>query len=249
MTSRKTFYIPLIVFLVTLLLGLTAARLIEQSEVAEKKELVRDIAETEAVILGEQLDRSLFATFALRAIINERGGAIENFNALAKEMLRLYGGITNLQLAPQAVVTQIYPLEGNEEAIGDDLLKDPKRRPGALKTIRSKKLTLTGPLNLVQGGTAVIGRLPVFLSNDDDKFWGFTIALITIKDFLAAVKLERLEDNGLNYELWRIEPGKTEKQIFGRSSQQGLDDTDPRCSQLAVATPRKSGPLCPRRGT
>ena len=109
-------------------------------------------------------------------------GEIQNFDALADNIIANYGGISSLQLAPQGIVTQIYPLEGNEKAIGHNLLKDPARRTEALKTIQSRKLTLAGPFELIQGGKAVIGRLPVFSADKDgtDNFWGFTIVLILI---------------------------------------------------------------------
>ncbi len=57
-------------------------------------------------------------------------------------------------LAPNGVVTQIYPLAGNEAAIGHDLLNDPRRRTEARAAIESRKLTLAGPFRLIQGGIA-----------------------------------------------------------------------------------------------
>lgn len=99
---------------------------------------------TEAALIETQLQRSLTATFALASIIREKQGTIEDFDALAKEMLKQYGGITNLQLAPDGVVSQIYPLSGNKEAICHDLLNDPERRQDALKTIKNIPARVTG---------------------------------------------------------------------------------------------------------
>ena len=88
---------------------------------------------------------------------------VDRPDPIATEMINNYRGISNLQLAPNGVVTQIYPLGGNEAAIGHDLLNDPRRRIEAQAAIESRKLTLAGPFTLVQRGMGVIGRLPVFV--------------------------------------------------------------------------------------
>jgi len=96
-------------------------------------------------------------------------------------------GVSNLQLAPGGVITHIYPLAGNEAAIGQDILKDDKRRNDAIQAVEDRELTLAGPFELLQGGTAVIGRNPVYLSQSDgtERLWGFTSALILMEDLLG----------------------------------------------------------------
>jgi sensor domain CHASE-containing protein len=85
--------------------------------------------------------------------------------------------VVNLQLAPQGVVRLMWPLKGNEAAIGLDQLRDPVRRPAALKTIASGKMTMQGPMMLKQGFLGVIPRLPIFIANVTDPMetfgWAF----------------------------------------------------------------------------
>jgi len=98
-----------------------------------------------------------------------------NFDSLAKELIDHYGGIINMQLAPNGIVKQISPLEGYQKALGQDLNKNPYAR----LAIQSKELTLEGPIELAQGGVAVLGRYPVYLPNletGEEEFWGFSIA-------------------------------------------------------------------------
>lgn len=161
-------------------------------------------------------------------------------------MLVLYGGVTNLQLAPDGIVTQIYPLKGNEEAIGHNLLQDPERRRDALLTIKSKKLTVAGPLDLVQGGKAVIGRLPVFLGEDNKDFWGFTIVLIKMDQFYKTVHLDQLKKNNLQYELWSKDAESGNREVFGRSSKEKLNK--PVTASIAVPNGQWRLSLAPDQG-
>lgn len=55
----------------------------------------------------------------------------------------------------------VYPLAGNEAAIGFDLLNHPIQ--GAM-TRPMLETELAGPVELVQGGTALIHRVPILLT-------------------------------------------------------------------------------------
>jgi len=52
-------------------------------------------------------------------------------------------------LAPNAVVDYINQIQGNEGAMGHDLLNDPKRREDTLKSIYNNHLFFSGPLTLI----------------------------------------------------------------------------------------------------
>lgn len=97
-------------------------------------------------------------------MIEADGGAWldSHFVPIAETVLLRYRGISNFDIAPFAVVKYKVPLKGNEGAIGHAQLSDPKRINATLKTIRAQKAILDGPLKLMQGGTAVIARYPVF---------------------------------------------------------------------------------------
>ena len=112
----------------------------------------------------------------------------EEFIAYTDELLKDVDGVRSVQLAPDAVVTYINPLKGNEAALGHDLLADPARREAAERAIRERHFVVAGPVELRQGGFALIGRLPIFLPLADDekseRFWGFSIILIDLAPLL-----------------------------------------------------------------
>ena len=73
--------------------------------------------------------------------------------------------IQSLQLAPNGVVTDIYPLEGNE-AGKIDLLHDKLRGKITRYGIENKRIVFQGPFKLKQGGSGIAVRNPIFLTNE-----------------------------------------------------------------------------------
>jgi two-component system, cell cycle sensor histidine kinase and response regulator CckA len=176
---------------------------------ADERQAAAHAAAGSAFGIEQQLSRSLSATYALASIIRQHG-AVDGFEALAAEMLPLYGGLSSLQLAPGGVVRQIYPLVGNEPAMGHDLLRDPDRRFQARAAIDSRQLTVAGPFELRQGGVGLVGRLAVFLPDaaapGGEELWGLVTVVISVQDLLGAAQLRRLTDAGYLYELTRLDP-------------------------------------------
>ena len=225
MTKLRPLILSSVVFFLVLGVAGSIIYFSEQHRGEQQRKTLREIGTAQARLLERQLDRSLSSTFALASILRQNG-KIDNFDALAAEIIKSYGGIGNLQLASNGVVTQIFPLAGNESAIGHDLLNDPERRTEALAAIESRKLTLAGPFRLIQGGVAVIGRLPVFIPDGagGERFWGFTIALIPLPNLLEASNLTRLVEQDYSYELSRIDPDSGRRVMFARSTDTDLQD-------------------------
>ncbi|MBI2314030.1 MAG: PAS domain S-box protein [Betaproteobacteria bacterium] len=200
--------------------------LAENMRVEAKRKIAYDIADDHGRELQKQLDHSLSATYALAAVLRQGNGKIDHFETLAGEMLALYPGVSSLQLAPNGVVSQVVPRAGNEPVIGHDLLKDPDRNKEALAAIKTGKLTLAGPFDLIQGGIGIVGRLPVFLPDRDnqDRFWGFAIALIRIEDLASAARVQQLSDEHYRYELSLMRFDTGQRLILDTSALTGLAD-------------------------
>ncbi len=198
MSSRNKFLSTAAVFILTFSIFSAFHYTVDRIRLTSLRNAVTEIGIAQAHSISMQLNHSLSATSAI-AIFLQQNGEIKNFDLLAEDIISQYGGISNLQLAPDAIVKQIYPLKGNEPAIGHDLLNDPKRRIEVLKAIESRKLTLAGPFELIQGGTAVIGRYPVYIDKGSkpgkDKFWGLSIVLIKLSELLKASVIGSLVTN------------------------------------------------------
>jgi sensor domain CHASE-containing protein len=222
MLANRLFIRVAFIFLLSLSLGSLLIYLLETKREFESRATATLIATSHAKSLEKQLSRSLSATYALASILKQNK-SIPNFDILAQDLIDRYGGITNLQLAPNGIVKQIFPLEGNQRAIGHDL----NNIPYAIAAKQSKKLTLEGPIELLQGGIAVLGRYPVFLPNaktGEEDFWGFTTALIKLSNLLEAVDIHGLISKNYYFELSRLDPENGQGAVFSKSPNDAFDN-------------------------
>ncbi|MBM2816774.1 MAG: hypothetical protein HW421_3536 [Ignavibacteria bacterium] len=215
---KRNILISTLIFIVVFVGVYFFAEQLKQKEILEHMQEATKLSANIAFNIQQQLSTSLSATKALGALIKQHG-YIQDFPHLASEMIQIYTGIGSLQLAPKGVVSEIYPLKGNENATGD-LLNDPKRKTECWKAINTGQLTLAGPYELKQGGIGIIGRFPVFIDGIDGKkeFWGFTIAVIYLDDILNKSGLHHLDSSGYYYKLWRIHPDSGKAQTFASNS-------------------------------
>jgi sensor domain CHASE-containing protein len=167
-----------IVFLVAAALSGVIVWQLEQHALQDERARAARQANDHAHAIEHSIDHTLSAAVALAALVRQGNGSIPDFEATAGKMLPFYPGISELALAPGGVVRNVAPMSGNEKAVGLDLLRFPAQRKESLLARDSGRLTLAGPLELVQGGTGVVGRLPVFLEDGrgHSVFWGFTLS-------------------------------------------------------------------------
>lgn len=219
--------LAIILFIALLGIGAVLAKLFEdRSRNNERLELNR-VGITASSAIRANLDHLLFPTEALATIIGLDPLITESrFDSIASDFISTFGSIDSLQLAPNGVVSNIYPLEGNESIIGHDVLEDPLYRDGALSAIKSKSLTLSGPIELGEGRFAVIGHSPVYVPDNSGKeqFWGFTIAVIPLPALLEALGLGQLTGQGYMYEISRVIPETGERQIFASGAEEQLSN-------------------------
>jgi len=218
--------VPLVVFLIAATLATTLIAYLEQGRLHHRRVEVSVLARDHAQAFLQHIERSMSVTYTLAALVRHGRGAVPEFDAVADQMLPFYPGVASLQLAPNGVVRHIVPLAGNEGAIGHNLLRDPARNKEAFLARDTGRLTLAGPLTLVQGGEAAVARLPVFLDNSEGQrsFWGFVSVIMRFPETLAGARLSQLAEKGIDYELWRIEPDSKQKKIIAASASSALVD-------------------------
>jgi len=134
-----------------------------------------------------QLVRGLVSVVATEPDIDQA-----RFSSLVSSLFVTQNQLINVAAAPDLVVSLIYPLRGNEAALGLDYNKNPAQRAAALQARDTKQLVLAGPVDLVQGGTGFIGRFPVFIDRPDGElgFWGMVSTVIDAKKLYHASGLD-----------------------------------------------------------
>jgi sensor domain CHASE-containing protein len=93
-------------------------------------------------------------------------------------------GIRNFALAPAGVNRYVYPMQGNEEVIGHNLIDDPRPNVNTdiQRTLESSHIVLSGPYQLRQGGLGLVARKAVFLQN---QFWGLATMVVDVPPLLV----------------------------------------------------------------
>ena len=196
---KKKTLVPLIVFL----LGMCLVGLIVYKTDAIEKEQKRTTAQLNATTYGERIKNEITngieVTDTLQQILISENGEINYFNTIAKNIMS--DSIESIQLAPNGVVTDIYPAEGNE-AGKIDLLHDKDRREISCYARDNHTLITQGPFELKQGGYGIAVRNPVYLNdeNGQEYFWGFTIVILRVPDIFSD-SINALSDFGYEYKL------------------------------------------------
>lgn len=164
---------------------------------------MRTITELNAMTYAERmtsdLNMGISITESLQEILISENGKIDNFPQVAEDLMT--DAIQSIQIAPNGVITDIYPEAGNE-AGKIDLINDPDRGE-ICRYGRDNNLTiLQGPFQLKQGGMGIVIRTPVYLSDADGAsyFWGFTIVIIRVPDIFSD-SVQALTGFGYDYRL------------------------------------------------
>lgn len=190
---------PVVIFIIgCIILG----TILIQTRKANQQQ-VRTITQLNAMTYAERimsdLNNGIGITNSLQEILVSQNGHIANFPQVAADLMN--DSIQSIQLAPDGVVTDIYPEAGNE-AGKIDLIHDEAR--GEISRYgRDHDLTIMqGPFPLNQGGTGIAIRNPVYLKNEDGEryFWGFTIAIIRVPEIFSN-SVEALTSFGYDYRL------------------------------------------------
>jgi len=198
-----------------LLVGAVLVSLRQRLEKIEHRRVAADIASAAAFALEQQLTGSLAAPHALAAVVRHDGDP-HDFDRIASDLLPLYPGIDSLQLAPGGVLRRIHPLAGNEAALGLDLARDPLHAPAVAAARATRRLVLSGPFPLKQGGVGLAGRVAVYVRGPaGEAYWGLAAAVIRLPRLLETARLRSLVDQGYDYRLLRRDASGAEEVIDG----------------------------------
>ena len=196
----------------------------------EKEEKLKAVYAAESTVsrVKSQLNRYLAESELVKNII-ESGYDIdgEKFSILSQMMQDKQNVIEAHELAKDGIVSHIYPMKGNEEAMGLNMLEHPDRKKEANLAKTSGQYTIAGPFPLVQGGNGALLFDPVYVKDEagEDTFWGFSILVLNWDHFMEEVETYKLEDASYQYLIWKngTEPG--EKLTIAQSEKFSFKDT------------------------
>lgn len=202
--------------------------IINQSQERREKLKATYTAESTVSRVESQLSKYLAESDLMKRIV-EKEYDIDNeqFDKLVELMQEDEDVIEARELAEDGVVSRIYPMEGNEAAMGLDMLQNPARKKEARLARISGEYTIAGPYELVQGGTGALLFDPAYITdqNGEEKFWGFSILVMNWDNFIQEVELEKLEEAGYDYQIWKKDLYTGEKIVIDESENSNLNNS------------------------
>ncbi|MFR2180014.1 MAG: ATP-binding protein [Blautia obeum] len=210
------YIVGLIAFLTALIVGVFLLHNLEKDE----KTTGKYMAQITEKRVRARLDQYSMLSALLGNYISAGENLDENtFSELAEKIPNEDGVIKAFELAPEGIVTDIYPKQGNEGAFGLDMLQEHERKKDAILARDSGKYTIGGPYQLKQGGTGALLFNPVYQDNNSEQgeFWGFVILVIDWERFIGEINLDYLSDADFCYRIWTYDRGSRDKIILAES--------------------------------
>lgn len=145
--------------------------------------------------LESELNASIYRSWGMLSYITAHPESTSaDWLALSDELLRSASHIRNIAIAPNNIITYVYPLLGNEAVVGLDYRTIPEQYASVERAMASKDMIVAGPVDLRQGGVGIITRTPIFVNEDSQtRYWGMVSIVIDIKSLFDAVQLPQLQ--------------------------------------------------------
>ena len=196
---KKRFIVPAVVFILGMcaLIGTIYVVGEDQEQQNRTKATLNAMTYTER-IYGELME-GIGVTDTLKQVVISGDGNINKFYDIAANMMD--DSIQSIQIAPNGVVTEIYPEDVNESG-KIDLINDGDRGEISRYARDNDTVIMQGPFELKQGGYGIAVRNPVYLKDENGQksFWGFTIVILKVPEIFSD-SVEALSNFGYKYSL------------------------------------------------
>ncbi len=119
--------------------------------------------------------------------------------------------VRNIGILEDTTIRWAYPVEENKDAIGVDLSQIPGQSEAVLRVKNNLETLFQGPVDLVQGGSGIIVRMPLLKR---DTYWGMVSIVLRAEKALEFID-DFAEQNQVAYLITR--PDKPDDIIYGQS--------------------------------
>ena len=196
---KKRFIVPVVVFILGMCALIGTIYVVGESQEQQNRTNAKLNAMTYTERIYGELMEGIGVTDTLKQVVISGDGNINKFYDIAENMMD--DSIQSIQIAPNGVVTEIYPKEGNESG-KIDLIKDSDRGEISRYARDNDTVIMQGTFELKQGGYGIAVRNPVYLENENGQksFWGFTIVILKVPEIFSE-SVEALSNFGFKYSL------------------------------------------------
>lgn len=147
----------------------------------QRQQLAQQLALVRANIESE-LNANIFLADSLATIItvNPQSGP-QDWKKLTETLFLKASSLRNIAIAPNNIISFVYPLQGNEAALGLDFRQLPEQFLTVELARERQEIFIAGPQKLIQGGNGVIARMPIFTDPPlNSQYWGTCSVVVDI---------------------------------------------------------------------
>ena len=229
---RAAFFWPLILWIVLTSLALVLTFAIRVRETHESEIAAKITADQVSRRLESYVTARLNTLWQLVDVVPPKvGGSDTAFVSYASMIIEHLGGFQALNwIDSDLIIRSIVPQEGNQQALNRHLLEHP--HPSVPITIehalKTKRLAVTPPVELLQGGLGIASYLPVY--SNEGRFLGMINGVFRITEMVEETLAEPELFN--QYELAILDSDRT---ILYKS----VGDLVPDTSEIVIEQPMK----------
>lgn len=142
------------------------------------------------------VNSEVFLADSLATLISfNADSTFEQWEQVAEQLTNKTEHIRNIAVAPNDIVTFVYPMHENERVIGTDFRDHPNQWQTVQEARIAQRIIIAGPLELVQGGTAIIARVPIFSDAPrNSQYWGTCSIVLDVMNLFRHAGVDDLPD-------------------------------------------------------
>ncbi|ANU38211.1 Diguanylate cyclase DosC [Vibrio scophthalmi] len=190
-------YKLVIIIIMTTILAVSGVVLIERinaeyndRQLKERNEKIKQ----QLALLRFELESALINDIYLTSTLGDI--AVLDFDTREQTLVKLSNSViersdnlTSLGFAKNDIINFVYPYKANSKAIGKAYRDIPKQWETVKQARLLKQIIVAGPTNLIQGGRALIVRVPVFYDHPiNNNYWGVVSGVINYDKLFGGIK-------------------------------------------------------------
>jgi len=168
--------IVMVTFIFVLSIFIISAKMEYDRSIAEQKQILFSQIQILTAQVDNLVNQGIRNVMGVISLIQTKPDITqEDLNEFSKNLIpeddRV---IRHFAILEDTTITMVYPFETNESAVGVDLAKIEAQKDAILKVKNDGVYLFTGPVELVQGGKALINRAPIYLNPNtiNQTYWG-----------------------------------------------------------------------------
>lgn len=173
------------------LIGTEIIRVESERHRQREIEQVKQDLDVLATALKCRIDANIFSVSGVKSLVAMNPDLTQaDFSRAMAVPFKERQDLRNISLARYMVLRLMYPIEGNEAAIGLDYRTLPDQYDAVKLALELNRIVLAGPVTLVQGREGLIARIYITdAASGPERFWGFASAVMNTNVVFAGAGL------------------------------------------------------------